>query len=252
MRGNSHGGGAITIDLAAIGRWVCVASAIIIGLGIVREVVIWNIGNGTALKDLRHIWLDAELSLPAYYSSLVMLACAAIILVIGAKSRRERGGDGTHWLILGIGFVVMAIDESVSIHESLMMPVRNGLGLSGVFHYAWVVPGLIGVAALGLYFLPFLLRLPRRSAMLFVAAGGLYLGGALGVEMIGGLMEETRGKESLGYIMSMVVEESLEIIGLSVFLCALVDHFARQWTSVGIALVASEQARERAVVAQRA
>ena len=211
----------LRLDLGRLGRAVAIASAVIWGLGVVREIVIGAVGAETILEDLRQIWLDVEHSLPAWYSSVLMLGIGAVLALIARLLRREGGRDTRRWSLLALIFVAMAVDEAVSFHEVLIDPVRNLVNGSGIFHFAWVIPGAIGVFALGLYFLPFLLRLPRRVSWLFVASGALYVGGALGLEMVGGAMADAFGTASPAYIAAFVVEEGLEIAGLTAFLLSL-------------------------------
>lgn len=211
----------LAVDLGRLGRVVVVASAVVWGLGVMREILIAALGPRTALEDLRQIWLDVEHSLPAWYSSILMLGIALVLWLIARLLRREGGADVRRWSLLGLLFAAMAMDEAVSFHEVLIDPVRNLVGASGPFHFAWVIPGAIGVALIGLYFLPFLFRLPRRTAVLFVVAGAVYVAGALGMEMVGGAMAEAYGTSALPYVVAFVVEEGLEIAGLTAFLLAL-------------------------------
>ena len=71
------GKGTVRMNVDRIARmlWL-IAAAIVLGLGILREVVLQIIGTGTALKDLRHFALDAEHSLPTWFESLSMAVAA--------------------------------------------------------------------------------------------------------------------------------------------------------------------------------
>ncbi|WP_417584555.1 hypothetical protein [Pelagibacterium sp.] len=226
----------LNIDLKRCARWVFVASLVIIAMGMLREIVISQIGLETPLKELRHISLDSELSLPAFYSAVLILAIGVMLLLIGQVVRQTRGLDGNRWTVLGIIFCLMSIDEAASFHESLMMPLRNAFDLTGILYYSWVVPGAIAVALIGAYFVPFLLRLSRRTAVLFAVSGSAYVGGALGMELVGGAIEHAVGKKTAAYSLAILVEEGLEIIGLTAFFYALVDHIERSWASVGLTL----------------
>ncbi|AEQ52472.1 hypothetical protein [Pelagibacterium halotolerans] len=228
----------LSIDLTRCAQWVAKVSAVIIALGVVREIVIGWIGLDTPLKELRHIALDAELSLPAFYSAVLILAIGAALMVIGRVVRQTGGVDARRWMVLGVIFCLMAVDEAASFHESLMMPLRNAFDLTGIFYYSWVIPGAIAVALIGAYYLPFLLRLPRRTALLFAIAGGAYVGGALGMELVGGAIENASSKATVAYSISILIEEGLEIVGLTLFFYALTDHVARVWGSVGLAFSA--------------
>jgi hypothetical protein len=58
---------------------------------------------------------------------------------------------------------------------------------------------------------------------MFVAAAALYIGGALGMEMVGGYIASTTGK-NLSYVIGLTIEESLEMLGIVVFIHALMSY----------------------------
>ncbi|MCD7060467.1 hypothetical protein [Pelagibacterium xiamenense] len=200
--------------------------------------MIWQIGLDTPLMDLRHFALDTELALPSWYSTTLLLVCAALLYLIARATRADGGRDWGRWMMLSVIFLLMSLDEAASFHEVLMRPMRSAFDATGIFYYTWVVPGAIGVLVLGLYFLPFVLRLPRSTAAWIVLAGMLYVGGALGLELFGGAFDEAWGTASLPYIFVSVLEESLEIAGLSVFVMALCTHIGTQWRALDVTVLA--------------
>lgn len=227
----------LNLDLSRLGRVVVITTQLVLGLGILRELVIAWVGTETILEDLRQIALDVEHSLPAWYSSLLMVACALLLFSIARFTRRDGGRDVLRWSLLALIFAAMAIDEAVSFHEVLIAPVHDLLGTSGIFHFAWVIPGAIGVTCIGLYFLPFLFTLPRRTAAFFAVSGAIYVGGALGTELVGGALIEAYGMQSLYYVAAVVVEEGLEMAGLTCFLLALGDYIGQRgpnWASFNV------------------
>jgi hypothetical protein len=122
----------------------------------------------------------------------------------------------------------MAIDEAFQFHERLNIPVGTllGDGSLGIFYFPWVIPGIALVSVLGLYFLRFLLHLPAATGLSFLMAATLYIGGAIGVELIGSSHAELHGYENLTYSMIATLEESLEMAGLIVFIWALLNYCA--------------------------
>jgi hypothetical protein len=122
----------------------------------------------------------------------------------------------------------MAFDEAFQFHERLNIPVGTllGDGSLGVFYFPWTIPGIALVSVLGLYFLRFLLHLPAATGLSFLMAATLYLGGAIGVELIGSRHAELYGYENWTYTMIATLEESLEMAGLIVFIWALLKYCA--------------------------
>lgn len=214
----------VRIRIRHVAVIVVLASIAIIGMGIFAEFFVATVGTDTFLQDLRHFRLDAEVTIPAWYSSALMLLCSMQLLII-ARLVYLKGQNFTwHWAALGVIFGYMSADESSGIHEVLIDPIRQGFDLHGALHFSWVIPGSIVVLLLGLMYVKFLMSLPKPSAVRFLIAGSIYVGGALGMEMVGGYQIDYFGRSSLRYIAAMITEESLEIIGLTIFVLALMRH----------------------------
>jgi hypothetical protein len=192
--------------------------------------------------------LDGENNLPALFSMGLLVFASALLALITLLEHRQRAPDAIKWLLLAVGFLVMALDESLSIHEKAIEPLRAMLGHRqlGIFYFAWVIPGIALVAALGLYFLPFLLRLPRRTAIAFAISATIYLGGALGTELIEGWWREGHGHRNLTYHLLVSTEEGLEMIGAICFINALLAYLATRYREVRLGFVGAPVAEAAA------
>ncbi|MCB1885457.1 MAG: hypothetical protein KDG89_15925 [Geminicoccaceae bacterium] len=185
--------------------------------------------------------LDAEGTIPSFFSALLLLS-AAILLGLVATARTDFERRWRHrWGLLAVGFAYLSLDEMVGIHERLNRPIREMLGEPG-FATAWVAPGVAVVLVLAVLYLPFLLALPRRHALAFVAAGCLYLFGALALEAVAGEIIEAMGKATLLYHSEVVAEESCEMLGVVFFIGALLRYLAEIGVTVGLARPAARAA----------
>ena len=125
--------------------------------------------------------MDRELNLPTLFSSALLLMAALLMRQLGQNSDRIVARD---WRLLSKIFIFLALDEALQIHEILIIP-----GLRHQVHPAlastWVVP----YAALGLILLwrfrNFLGSIPTATASRLLRAGAVYIGGAIGMEMLG-------------------------------------------------------------------
>jgi hypothetical protein len=133
------------------------------------------------------------------------------------------------WTLLSVIFFLMSIDGAVSFHEISVKPLRNAFSLSGIFYYSWVVLAIPIVAAVGLYFLPFLFRLPKHVAIGFIASGSLFVGGALGTEFLCGYLATSSGLDSVAYKIAAASEEALEATGITLFISILIGHLAKNY-----------------------
>jgi hypothetical protein len=173
-------------------------------------------------------YVDVEQNIPTYFSVWLILCAAFLLTVIARRSGQQRMPHASQWTILSSGFLFMALDEAFQFHERLNIPfgMLLGDGSLGVFYFAWVIPGIALVFVLGLYFLRFLLHLPAATGLSFLMAAIIYIGGAIGVELIGSRHAELHGYENWMYSMIATLEESLEMTGLIVFIWALLKYCA--------------------------
>ena len=179
----------------------------------------------------RRLNLDSEASVPMYVSAILLLTAGGLL----ALTARVTGvGWRSRWAALGVVFVLLSMDEAMMLHESLVDPVRSALDTSGVFYFAWVIPGAVFVAVVGAAYVPFLLRQPPWLRRQMMAAGALYVGGALGMELVGGALVSAGSAESWAYLATATIEETGELAGVSLFVYALVRHLEWRGTRLSV------------------
>lgn len=216
---------SLTLSRLRIARLLWAASLLIVSLGLFREVYVAAFGFETPLRDLRHIALNAEYCLPAWYSSLALASCSLLLYLISIaeRARGSRRWIG-RWRALSAIFLYLSADEAVGIHEVTMRPLARVYHFTGPLHFSWVIVAIPAVLMLSIYFAGFLRDLPRRIGFLFLASGIMFVGGALGMELLGGVVLEAFGEASLPYVISFSIEESLEIFGATLFALTLLEH----------------------------
>jgi len=176
---------------------------------------------------IRLFYVDWEANIPTWYQSSTLLLCSMILAIIARGRRAQQDPYVWHWAALAIIFLALSIDEEAVIHEMAIKPLRQTFHMGGLLYYAWVVPGAAAVLVFAVVYLRFLWSLPSRTWLLFAVAGVVYVGGALGVEAISGLWAQRHGEENLVYMMISTVEELMEMIGIIVFIHALLDYAGR-------------------------
>ena len=170
--------------------------------------------------------LDREGNIPTLYSSVTLLLCAGLLAVIATARKRQKKREYIYWLGLAIIFLFLAVDDGAAIHENIIRPLRNALNTSGVLYFAWVIPYGIFVIAIGIIYLRFLFSLPVRFRNLIIFAGILFVGGALGFELIGGKWTELYGQENVAYALITTCEQTLQMAGILVFIYALMSYIS--------------------------
>lgn len=227
------------MNLQLTPKHILFALLIIIGALLVANLIgIWIVHftrHDYAFGLITLFNFNAERSVPAFYSASALFASACLLALVGGRER-QLGHPSLVWFGLAVVFAFLSLDEIAALHERLNVPVREYLSVSGIFHFAWVIPYGVAVLLLAAIYFPFLLRLPRRSAWLFVAAGTLFVVGAIGVELFGGQHSEIHGRGTLTYALLYTLEELLEKLGVAVFIYALCDYIVRQYGAVRIAI----------------
>lgn len=162
---------------------------------------------------------DRERGIPAAFSFLLILTTAALLwgMTFASVDAEAVARFRTRWRLLAGALLFVGFDELLAVHEKVSEQMRAALGLSGIWRFGWTIPyGLAGLVLAWLMIRP-LQALPRWSRMLMLAGGLCYGIGAVGMEMLGDLIEAADGPEAL-YVAETVMEELLEMVGVWLFL----------------------------------
>lgn len=219
----------------------------IIGFLMIAGLIVEITDEGLHMEDVygieEFLSLSDEANLPTWFSSLVLFSCAAALALIATGKGQTNAPFVKHWWGLCAAFTYISLDEAVTLHEELNAIFQFDVG---ILHFGWVIPAGAIVAAFGLAYLKFLQHLPVPTRNRFILAGGLYVGGALGVELILGYWTDRAGDQNLIYGLIDLVEESMEMMGASFFFYTLIGVLAEPSGTISIRVAKAESNDERA------
>lgn len=181
---------------------------------------------------LKLISVGSDTGIPAWYSSLALLLCSALLAVIALARRRHEDRYALRWAGLSVVFLYLSTDEMLRLHErasdKLVQPTLRALGVetTGVLNYPWVALYVPLVLVFALAYFGFWFALPMKTKILFLAAGTLFVGGAVGIEVFNALYDSLYGRGNLVAAMMTHLEEFFEMIGVVVFVYALMSYAA--------------------------
>lgn len=170
--------------------------------------------------------LGHEPSIPAYFSALLLLTSAVVLFFLtrmDPEHQRRR-----NWAFLSLVMVMLSVDEAVMFHEMGDAAMRM-TPLGDWLYFAWVIPGATVAFVVAIINARFLWRLPRRTGQLMVLSGAVFVGGALGMEMVASVIftmaeDEMAAQATLLHVVSQSIEELLEMSGTGIFLFSLFDY----------------------------
>jgi hypothetical protein len=177
-----------------------------------------------------------EGNIPTLYAAVAILFCSALLALITHANWHRPDGRRFYWLGLTILFLFLAIDEGAAIHEAVGSYLERYLSAKGFLYYLWVVPYGIATVVLGLVFLKFVWELPKNTRVRFIVAGVIFLTGVLGIEMLGAREADLHGTETVAYCILYSLEEMLEMLGIILFIYALLSHLAQEMGRLTIVL----------------
>lgn len=207
--------------------WLRTAAPLVLvsGLLVLASVVTLLVAHRLQAADpttepiaaLRWFDVNSERNVPTAWSALLLLSSsvtAALLALRRGRADRARAG----WLLVALAAAYLALDESLELHERL-----NDVGRTFTddrLHFAWVVPGVVAAAAVGLVLLRQLQTQSAEVRRRLVLAAAVYLGGAVVVESVSGQVLRAFGG-GRAYVVVTSVEEGLEMAGAALLLAAL-------------------------------
>jgi hypothetical protein len=163
--------------------------------------------------------LDVETNPPSWYASTQVFVIAIAYLMLGSRLlpvRRKASDLRRLWLVLGIGFTFLSMDEGAALHERIgRVLTRLSFRVNVKGGGQWIFFYLL-VALILIFFLRKELRLAwrdwRPELVLFIAGFAILAAGGVGSEMVEWLTK----LHGTAHFVQVGVEEGLEMIGATV------------------------------------
>jgi len=217
----------VALNLAIVALFLILAST-------VGQFFKYELGYDNVKGLVPLFYLDYEWNIPTFYAVFLLLVVSSLFFVLARLEKKRISKHVSKWVLLCFIFLFMAVDEFCCFHERLNEPVSNLMDSEtmGSFYFAWVIPGVVIVGAVGLYFLRFVWQLPNKTKWLIIFSAILFLGGALGIELLGGRQAEMHGMNNWLYTFYATFEETLEMSGLILLIFALISYIRQTYQQV--------------------
>lgn len=228
----------LVFSIKSIFITLLILACMLVAASIAGQFMKYIFGHPTVygLVDLFNV--NREQNIPTLFSVLLLISCSVLLSLIFYLHRKQAAGLKMYWATLATGFVYMAIDEFTQLHESVGISFIPLIGdhSQGFLYFSWVIPAMALMVFLAIFYSSFLFKLPKKTRINFTIAGIIYLTGLLGIEMLGGRYYELHAGENLTYSLITTLEESLEMLGLILFIRALLDYLSVNFSEFSIHL----------------
>lgn len=204
-----------------IARALLYVTLVIFVVTVARSLLVFVFERPTLFGLAQMLDADKEANLISWYSSSLLLLASLMLGVIAAMARLDGGRYARTWAMLAVVFLFLSADEACCIHESVGDVMYSAMPTSGYLRHAWVIPWGALMLSVGLISIRLLRSLPRQIGGFVLIGAIIYAGGAIGVEMSTGAYMKGRMESDFAYSMMVNVEESMEMLGVVVFIHAL-------------------------------
>ena len=227
---------SLVLSIESIFNTLLIMACMLVVASVAGQVMKYIFGHPTVygLVDLFNV--NREQNIPTLFSVLLLISCSVLLSLIFYLHRKQVAELKMYWATLAIGFVYMAIDEFAKLHENVGILLKPLIGSysHGFLYFSWVIPAMALMIFLAIFYTRFLFKLPKTTRVNFIIAGIIYLTGLLGIEMLGGYYYELHAGENLTYSLISTLEESLEMLGLILFIRALLDYLSAHFSEITI------------------
>ncbi len=230
-------------------RWLFAVVGVLVGIDVLMTVVQFTGAFPLPESAVRLLDLAEEGSIPTWYSSVQLLFAAILLGAIATRKFALRDPHRLAWAALSIGFALLSLDETASLHEESGLLLRGVVSREGIFYFRWTVIALACLPVLLVVFWRFLNSLPLRTRLELIAAAAVFLVGAVGLELVTGLLASQGGQRSVAYALFNALENGLELLGIALLIGTLLRHEREGPATASITILLHEHSLARFLLA---
>ena len=166
---------------------------------------------------------DYESNIPTLFTTLLFIFSALLLAVHWKGCRQSHSHEAKYWFGLILLFVFLGFDEGIKIHEFTGDFVERFIVAQGYLYFPWFIPYSIALLVLTLIYFRFYLELPVKTKKQLFLSALVFLSAAIGLDIIGANEAYLNGTDSILYSILYTAEEIMEMVGLIIFITALID-----------------------------
>ena len=180
---------------------------------------------------------EVEMNVPSFYSFMALLLAGLLLSTI-AFLHKKTNSSYIYWVGLSLIFLFLSVDELLQIHESISHSLEVSLNVDpiGMLSDPYILPYGVTLLIIGVFYLRFLIELPRKTMVLFIISGATYVTGALVLDNLGSITTHLYGPYTFTYYLLHTSEELFEMLGVAVFIYAQLLYINNQFNDIEISI----------------
>jgi len=223
------------IDTRLLTKTLFISLLLVIALNNVAAILFYSglLKGWIGYKIFSLLTVDFGASLPTYFNTLLILIAFIVLAMISIHLKNVKSVLVYNWLLLTLAFLVLSLDENPEVHKFFVQTISRygSAGKRLVINYAWGMPYGAMVVLFMFFLFRFISALPKEIAKGFLVSGIIYVGGAIVIGKYGVKALQIRGFHNIRYTMVASIEESLEMIGLTLFIYFLLKYIRMEFKS---------------------
>jgi hypothetical protein len=183
--------------------------------------------GGESLRFSRLFSFDDKITIPTWYSSSLMLLCALLCGAIACDSRAKSDRQSGYWAFFSLVFLLFSLDEVTALHLRLDFISRYMFQLGG-FRYGLYLLLVAAIAATVWICRKFFAQLPSQTRWQ-LGAGSFFYIAAIVVDQLDKRIWRGQDLYTVAHAPGLftAVDELLELVGLVVFIYALLTYIGK-------------------------
>lgn len=196
----------------------------------VLSAALWRIAVVTGSPVPTGVWhqlwnafdIGAEGTVAVWYGAALWLTLGLCAILAALLAPRHRP---SWWLFAAVCLVASA-DESSALHERMLfLGDRMRPWVPFDVFYSWVIPGIVIALVVAALLMRVVLALRPKVTLTLILAGLIFLTGAVAIETATGYVHLGTGGFSSLYVVLTYIEETFELVGVSLAIIALASMF---------------------------
>jgi hypothetical protein len=203
------------------------AGAVFIALVNVVSDLYQQFSGGGYLKFSRLFSFADKVTVPTWYSSTLMLFCALLLGAIAYDSHTQGDRYSRYWAFFAIVFLALSLDEVAAIHDRLRFVIRY-VWQSKLLRYGLYLLTAALISSVLWICRKFFAQLPSQTRWQF-GIGSLFYVSSIIIDRFDKRIWRGQDLYTVAHAPGLftVVDELLELVGLVVFIYALLAYIGR-------------------------